>query len=155
MKFAADRTVGKLAKWLRFLGYDTVFLSKITDDAFLALANEGRILLSRNTGFVGKIGADRFLLIQDNDPKVQLRKVLEALDVTPHPDGFFTRCILCNGVLETVDRQAVRGRVPDYVCAANKRFSKCAVCSKLYWPGSHLARCRHEIRRIFQDKGCA
>ena len=144
MKFAADRTVGKLARRLRVLGYDTLFCSKTTDE-FLAWAERGRILLSRNKALLGKTKPNQFVLIKPNNPLKQLRQVLGALDLTPQPNRFFSRCAVCNGSLKRVNKQAVLGRVPDYVWTIYETFSACTVCGKLYWPGSHLARSRRDI----------
>ena len=147
MKFAADRTVGKLARWLRVLGYDTLFCNRTKDDEFLALANLGRVLLSRNTALLGKTESNRFVLIEHNNPRKQLNQVLELLDLTPQPNNFFSRCAVCNGVLKVIPRHAVFGRVADHVWTAHEQFSECISCAKLYWPGSHLALCRHEMQR--------
>jgi uncharacterized protein with PIN domain len=133
MKFAADRTVGKLARLLRVLGYDTLFCTKTNDDEFLALADPGRVL-SRNTALLGKTATNRFVLIEHNNPRRQLRQVLEMLDLTPRPDSFFSRCAVCNGALEEIHRQAVFGRVPDHVWTAYERFSECTSCAKLEMP---------------------
>jgi uncharacterized protein with PIN domain len=155
MKFAADRTVGKLARLLRVLGYDTLFCTKTNDDEFLALADPGRVLLSRNTALLGKTAANRFVLIEHNNPRRQLRQVLEMLDLTPRPDSFFSRCAVCNGALEEIHRQAVFGRVPDHVWTAYERFSECTSCAKLYWPGSHLTQCRREMPPHVETKDSA
>jgi uncharacterized protein with PIN domain len=155
MKFAADCTVGKLARLLRFLGYDTVCFDKIAEEEFLALANSGRILLSRNSELVKKARPDHFLLVGHNEPRAQLMMVLKSLDLTPKLDRLFSRCTKCNGMLESVERQAVWGSVPDHVWASNKRFSKCVDCGKLYWPGSHLARYRQDLNDLFRQQGSA
>lgn len=148
MKFSADRMLGRLARWLRLLGYDTLYSNSLANDKFLAMADEGRVLLSRNTSLAGKVKADNFLFIKDNDPKVQLQQVVDLLGLRPDPDNFFTRCTLCNGPLETVDREDVYESVPDYVWTVHDRFSRCRDCGKIYWPGSHLTRSRKEIESL-------
>jgi uncharacterized protein with PIN domain len=155
MKFAADLTVGKLAKWLRSLGYDTVFLNEVNKDALLALADQGRVLLSRNRNLVGKIPKNQFVLLHHNDPKEQVREVLRTLNLTLQPENFFSRCITCNRLLEKIDRQAVFGKVPDHVWTAHKWFSTCYTCDKLYWSGSHVDQCRDEMERLFDEKDIA
>ena len=148
MKFAADRMLGKLAKWLRILGYDTLYSRTLSDDRFLELANEDRILLSRNTRIVGKITSDRLIFVEGNDPKIQLEGLIRLLDLKPNPDKFFSRCTVCNGLIEPVEPQDVVGKVPDHIWTRHNRFSKCKSCGKIYWPGSHLERSRREIRRL-------
>jgi uncharacterized protein with PIN domain len=148
MKFAADRMLGRLARWLRFLGYDTLYSNKIRDDQFLALASEGRILLSRNTRLTDKVATDKYVFVEDNDPRVQLQQVVRVLGLKPDPRGFFTRCTLCNGVLESVEAADVLGHVPDHILTFHTRFSRCDKCGKMYWPGSHLERSSREIDKL-------
>jgi hypothetical protein len=148
MKFAADRMLGKLAKWLRILGYDTLYSRTLSNDRFLALADEGRILLSRNTRLVGKMAPDGLIFVEANDPKMQLQGVISFLGLKPDPDKFFSRCTVCNGLLEPVEPEDVVGKVPDHIWTGHDRFSECTTCGRVYWPGSHLTRSRREIRRL-------
>ncbi len=150
MKFAADRMLGKLATWLRFLGYDTLYSDNKKDDQFLALANEGRILLSRNTKIESKMAPEGFVFIRDNDPKAQLQDVVRVLGLKPDPQRFFTRCSLCNGGVESVEPADVLGHVPDHVWTSHTRFSRCKGCGKIYWPGTHLKQSRKEIDRLLR-----
>jgi uncharacterized protein with PIN domain len=150
MRFAADRMLGKLAKWLRILGYDTLYSRTLSNDKFLALANEGRILLSRNTRMMDKLTADRLIFVEANDPKVQLQGVVRFLGLKPNPDKFFSRCTVCNEVLRPIESQDVVGKVPDYILTRHNRFSECKACGKVYWEGSHLARTRLEIQRLLE-----
>lgn len=147
-RFVADRMLGRLAKWLRLLGYDTLYSNSLTDDELLSLADKGRILLSRNTSLASIAEPDKFLFIKDDDPKVQLLQVVRLLGLKPDPDNLFARCTLCNSLLERVEAPDVRGKVPDYVWTEHERFSRCAGCGKIYWPGSHLVRSRKEIRKL-------
>ena len=153
MKFAADRMLGKLAKWLRFLGYDTTYCNDLSEDEYLAQANEGRILLTRNTRLKRKVAKDKLVFIRDNDPKVQLQELIRGLRLRPEPNHFFTRCTLCNEILDPTEGADVYGRVPDYIWTAHDRFSRCDRCGKLYWEGSHLERNRKEIMRLLEKKG--
>lgn len=153
MKFAADRMLGKLAKWLRFLGYDTTYSNDLSEDEYLAQVNEGRILLTRNTRLKRNVPKDKLVFIRDNDPKVQLQELISGLRLRPEPKRFFTRCTLCNEVLDPTEGADVYGRVPDYIWTAHDRFSRCDRCGKLYWEGSHLERNRKEIMRLLGKKG--
>ena len=150
MKFAADRMLGKLAKWLRILGYDTLYSRSLSNDKFLELADKDRVLLSRNTKILGKVPPDRLIFVEANDPKMQIREIVRLLGLKPNPHDFFTRCTVCNGLLDRVTSKDVIGKVPDHVWAAHRRFSGCTVCGRIYWQGSHLARSRQEIRRLLK-----
>jgi len=149
MRFAADRMLGKLAKWLRILGYDALYSRTLSNDRFLALADEGRILLSRNTRLVGKMAPDGLIFVEANDPKMQLQGLIRLLGLKPDPDKFFSRCTVCNGLLEPVEAEDVVGKVPEHIWTGHNRFSECKTCGRIYWPGSHLVRSRREIRRLF------
>ncbi len=140
--------LGKLAKWLRILGYDTLYFRTLPNDRFLALADKDRILLSRDTQLVGKVAPERLIFVEANDPKMQLRGLIRQLGLKPEPEKFFSRCIVCNGRLELVEPEDVVGKVPDYILTAHNRFSECKTCERIYWPGSHFARSRREIRRL-------
>ena len=148
MKFAADRALGKLAKWLRMLGYDTLYSNTLSDDEFVELANEGRILLSRNTRMAGKIAEKKLIFVSANDPKTQLHDLIRLLGIRPNPDQFFSRCIICNEPTRPIERGDVVGRIPDHIWTGHNRFSKCQGCERIYWSGSHVERSRKEMRRL-------
>lgn len=148
MRFAADRMLGRLAKWLRILGYDTLYSRTLSNDGFLALADEGRILLSRNTRLVGKVAPHGLIFVEANDPKRQLQDVVRLLGLKLDPDRFFIRCTVCNRLLEPVEPAEVVGKVPDHIWAGHNRFSECKTCGRIYWPGSHLTKSRQEIKRL-------
>jgi len=148
MRFAADRMLGKLAKWLRILGYDTLYSRSLANEEFLGLANEGRILLSRNTRLEGP---DRLIFVEANDPKVQVRSVIRLLSLKPDPNRFFSRCTACNGLLDPVEPRDVVERVPDHIWTQHKSFSECKACGKVYWEGSHIERSRLEIQRLLEE----
>ena len=148
MRFAADRMLGKLAKSLRMLGYDTLYFSGLSNGKFLALANDGRILLSRNTRFVGRMAPDRLIFVEANDPKMQIKEIIRLLGLKPDADKLFSRCTVCNGLLEAVEPEDVVGRVPDHIVSCHNRYSECKGCARIYWPGSHLVRSREEITRL-------
>jgi uncharacterized protein with PIN domain len=153
MRFAADRMLGKLAKWLRILGYDTLYARGMSQEEFMGLAAEGRILLSRNTRLRKRIPQDSLVFVESNDPAAQLQNLVRALNLVVNPERFFTRCTVCNGRLEPVKIEEVAGKVPDYIWTRHDRFSKCKNCGKIYWPGSHMARSRVEIGRVLGDPG--
>jgi len=150
MRFAADQMLGKLARWLRILGYDTLYSRTLSNDRFLALADEGRILLSRNTRLVGKVAPDGLIFVKANDPKRQLQDLVRLLGLKPDPDKFFSRCTICNRHLEPVEPRDVVGKVPDHIWTGHNRFSECKTCGRTYWPGSHLVKSRGEIKRLLE-----
>ena len=152
MKFIADRMLGKLATRLRLMGYDTVYRKAGSDDELVSLlaSEPDRVLISRHADLLKGLDSNRYLFIPFDDPKEQLRYVIHCLDLRPNPKAFFTRCSLCNGLLEYLPRSDVAGRVPEYVWTTQEIFSRCRDCGKIYWPGTHPSRFREEIEALLK-----
>lgn len=139
VRFLADRMVGRLAKWLRLLGYDTTYTD--ADDATLVrlAQGEGRVLLTRDTRLCRRRDLGPHLFIESDHWMDQLRQVRGAFHLVPGA-GAGTRCARCNLRLEPVAREAVAAAVPPYVFAHHAAFARCPGCGRLYWPGTHWAR---------------
>ncbi|SHL23034.1 hypothetical protein SAMN02745216_04858 [Desulfatibacillum alkenivorans DSM 16219] len=137
---AVDRSMGRLAKWLRLLGYDTVFDPGMGDKEFLALAEQGRILITRTRALFGKAGEAPMVEIVDGDPKAQLAETVKRLGLRIDRERAFGRCIRCNVPVEPMERSEVFNRVPDYVFEAHQDFAHCPRCKRIYWQGSHQDR---------------
>ena len=141
MKFAADAMLGRLAKWLRVIGYDTFFKADIDDAGLVEIAEaEGRIILTRDTVLAGRLPATGRLLIRDSAPFSQLRQVVAELGLALTEEALLTRCTVCNGALEDASKESVRGLVPEYVFGTNESFTRCLSCGRVYWTGTHRAR---------------
>ncbi|MFV9690371.1 MAG: Mut7-C RNAse domain-containing protein [Desulfobacteria bacterium] len=147
MKFAADRTVGKLAQWLRLMGYDALDTGPFSPESVLSFTGEDRILLTRDTHLIRKTATLKAICLHSNDPKDQVRELVHTLLLQPDEKVFFTRCKFCNTILERVTSQEVIDEVPDYVRQRHKRFSKCNTCERVYWPGTHY----DNITKTLQD----
>lgn len=148
-RFTAESTLGKLAKWLRILGYDTIFERSAPS---ATMAAPGRIVLTRTRKRFERLPAEQRIFIRSDLPEDQLQEVITALDLTPESLAPFSRCIRCNEPIETLDRDAARDRVPDYVWETQSTFRQCPRCGRVYWPGSHIKRSLNEIRRLFDDE---
>ncbi len=146
MKLLADGMLGSLAKWLRILGYDTLYFPNADDDELARIARaEGRILLTRDEGLARRRGL-KTLLIESEQLKEQLRQVIA--NVGPASGEPFSRCPLCNTPLQKVKKEAVRGRVPPYIFRTQEHFSLCPHCGKIFWRGTHWKRMREEIAHL-------
>jgi hypothetical protein len=143
--------LGKLAKWLRVLGFDVVYLKKADEEEILQKLQEGRTLLTRNRRARSWQGKGRVLLVKDNDPKIQLRQVVRQLKLPKPDDAMFSRCLSCNHPLEGVRREEVREDVPEYIYQTQREFHRCSDCGKIYWPGSHADRMRQQLREILEN----
>lgn len=134
----ADAMLGRLAKWLRILGYDTAYLVDTDDFAVMRKARaEDRLILTRDRSLAERPGV-RVLLVESEVLEDQLRQVWAALG--PPPDPPFSRCPVCNEPLVAAAPALVATRVPPFVQRRHERFSLCTACDQLYWPGSHWQR---------------
>jgi uncharacterized protein with PIN domain len=146
LQLLADGMLGRLAKWLRLLGYDTAYNNTATD---LELAHraraEGRVLLTRDRELAARRGL-RTLLIQSQVLEEQVREVRNAVGPPPHPA--LSRCAVCNSVLEPVSPAGVADRVPPYVLRTQTEFHRCPGCGRIYWPGSHIQAMRGQMEKL-------
>jgi uncharacterized protein with PIN domain len=143
--------LGKLAKWLRALGYDVVYLRAARDAETLAMLQQGRVLLTRDRRAKRWREQGNVFVITKNDPKEQLREVVKGLDLSKMDDALFSRCLDCNHPLSRVGRAAIREEIPEYIWQKHYRFYRCEECNKVYWPGSHSERMRHRVEEIFSN----
>jgi uncharacterized protein with PIN domain len=137
-RFVADCTLGKLAKWLRILGYDSLYDPGSADRNFFWKAgDEGRIALTRKRNLARLPHAGRLVVVKADDVGGQITEVLEALALAPELGRRMTRCLNCNVPLEETPKETVEGWVPAYVYDRCVRFRKCPSCGKIFWPGTH------------------
>jgi uncharacterized protein len=150
-RFMADAMLGRLARWLRVLSFDTAYDATLADEAMVRLASdEGRVLLTRDRHLLRELRPANALEVRSDVPLEQLRDVVAALDLPP-PAELFTRCILCNAPLSPPLSQAqAAGLLPeDFEIPAPVR--RCPGCGKLYWHGSHARRMRVALERALPD----
>jgi len=152
MKFIADAMLGKLAKWLRFLGFDVLYNPHMDDRQIIRLSMlEGRKILTRDTNLMGRKGIERPVFVKSDAVTEQLSQIMETLDFRDaDPVG---RCVACNGRLFTVSpKSEVRDSVPDYVYHNTEHFLECKECGKVYWRGSHYDRFMEKVRSVVKEK---
>jgi len=151
-RFTADCNLGKLAKWLRILGYDTLYERRNADRRFLMNAwGAGRIALTRKRD-IAALPLRRALVVVNADRVArQIGEVLEALMLDPDPARRMTRCLRCNELMEEVDREGVEGLVPAYVYQKYPRFRRCPRCSGIFWPGTHRRNVEEALRKRSRD----
>jgi uncharacterized protein with PIN domain len=143
VKFAADRMLARIARWMRILGADTTFDENLDGATMLRAARiEGRVLLTRDKRL--KTAPD-VLFLDSNSFRAQLGQILDRCPFDALRNAF-SRCSRCNVSLIEVDREIVRRRVPSFVYATNEKFFECPACAHIYWAGTHLERMIREIR---------
>ena len=148
MKFLADAMLGKLAKWLRILGYDvTYWKSPDPDHFFLCAREEGRTILTKNRRLPKEAQGLRVLLIESDFWREQVAQVVRAFRLRPG-QARYRRCLLCNRRLLSVPKERVQGKVPDFVYVQQESFHRCPQCGRVYWQGSHLSAMTHTLSQI-------
>lgn len=159
-RFVADCMLGRLAKWLRVLGYDVAYERRIDDDALIELARrDRRILLSRDTRLARrralKDGKVLCILVESDRPDEQLAEMIARHGVEIRPRLLLSRCLRCNEPTVAATRDDVRDEVPPYVHGTQRRFSRCPACRRVYWRATHvdgiLARLRRRLPAALLD----
>ena len=149
LRFAAERTLGKLAKWLRILGFDTSFESETGGPTYI---EPGRIQLTRIRDRKKDNLSEKRIFITSDHYIEQLKQVLQILKIEPLELRPFSRCIRCNHLIEIADKTDVLGKIPDFIWETHDIFHICRRCNKIYWPGSHTKRSLDDIQRLFHDQ---
>ena len=139
--------LGRLARWLRTLGFDTLYDPAVHDPQLVALANaEGRLLLTRDRLLVEHLQPERALLITEDAPLNQLRQVVDGCGLSP-PEALFSRCVVCNGVLRPATPDEAATLVPEASRGLPGAVTRCPGCGRVYWEGSHTRRMRDQLSR--------
>jgi uncharacterized protein with PIN domain len=147
-RFVADVHLGTLARYLRLLGFDTVYRNDLTDPELARLAaQQRRILLTRDVGLLKRKVVTRGHWLRAHVPERQLEEVAAALQLRRliRP---FTRCLECNGQLAPKDRSGVRDQVPARVFRRFRTFVRCGHCGRVYWRGTHFQRLQRLVARV-------
>jgi uncharacterized protein with PIN domain len=147
--FASEPTLGKLAKWLRILGFDTSFVPGVSTKKTMDSGKKNRILLTRTKRVRDGKLPQEFIFITSNNPFEQLKQVIDTLGIMYTDTHPFSRCIRCNTRIQPVDKGSVRGNVPDFIWQTRDNFQICGRCQRIYWPGSHTQRSHDIIMRLF------
>ncbi len=149
-RFVLDVHLGRLATFLRMLGFDTLYRNDY-DDAELAIisSSEGRILLTRDRGLLKRSIVTHGYCLRTTNPRRQLTEVLSRFDLfgAIHP---FQRCLSCNGTLESVAKAAILDRLPPKTRQYYNEFRRCQACDRIYWQGSHYKRMQKFIENVLQ-----
>lgn len=139
--------LGRLARWLRVLGCDTLYEPALDDRTLVALANgDGRVVLTRDRRLLRDLRPARQLEITSERPLEQLHAVIDACALAP-PTELFTRCLLCNAILDDVPRDQARSLLPPNSRDLPGPTRRCPSCGRIYWLGSHARRMRETLRR--------
>ena len=153
IRFVLDVHLGRLARYLRLVGFDTLYDREAGDDRLAELSRaEHRVLLTRDQGLLKRRAVTHGYCVRSTAPPRQLAEVVSRFDlrrlVRP-----FSRCTVCNGVLEPADRSNVEVEVPERSREQFDEFQRCPNCRRIYWRGSHFARLEQIVASALEDGG--
>ena len=147
-RFAAEKTLGRLTKWLRLLGFDTQCAPELTDKKFIKTLEKDRVLLTRTRRIQNQLASRQLIFVESDHLAQQLNQIFRELSLNASQTRPFSRCLQCNAPIEVVEKATILGRVPDYIFETHDRFQKCPECDRIYWRGSHTHRSLEKIRQL-------
>jgi uncharacterized protein with PIN domain len=154
MKLICDHMLGSLAKWLRIFGYDTIYPDAImTDEMVLQLAyQDKRLLITRDKELI--IRAKKLLIpvleIHTTKLTEQLQQVLKKIPFDANK--ILTRCTLCNTILNPIEKEKIKDKIPENVFQTRNQFWVCPACLKYYWMGTHYDHMKQRIQTLRQKQ---
>lgn len=154
VKFFADSMLGKLARWLRLMGFDTLYHPSISDDELIRESQkDGRIILTKDTDLIRRNKSIDLIYIIPSDPYQQIKIVIKKLKLNPWK-GLFSRCVHCNEPVQKIkDVSEVKNKIPSYAYRTSSSFYRCPVCGRIYWEGSHHRKIKAKIKELIEENG--
>lgn len=150
-RFVLDVHLGRLARWLRLLGFDTAYANWYDDEALACISqSERRILLTRDRRLLMRTVVEFGHWVRAQEPRAQLLEVLKRYDLLPLSRPY-TRCAHCNGVLKSVSREEIEHLLQPDTALYYDEFTQCSACGQVYWPGSHLRRVRELLQSVREE----
>ncbi|MDO8885327.1 Mut7-C RNAse domain-containing protein [Candidatus Oleimmundimicrobium sp.] len=150
-KFIVNQMCGRLAKWLRLIGYDAVYFSDIAGRELINIAKkESRIILTRDTELIKRSiiakGIVKALMVNSDNLDVQLAELIKSLKLNCSQS--LKRCIECNVELKPIPKSEVKSEVPLHVYKTQNNFSVCPLCGRYYWKGTHWKHIQNKLKNI-------
>jgi uncharacterized protein with PIN domain len=147
-RFLLDVHLGRLATYLRMLGFDTLYRNDY-DDLTLAEISEkqNRILLSCDRRLLMRKVITHGYLVKSRKPRQQIHEILKRFDLYDHQSER-ARCLHCNGIIQTVNKQAIEAQLLPLTKKHYDDFFQCDSCNKIYWEGSHHTKIQSFIETI-------
>lgn len=149
-KFIADCHLGKLSKYLRIMGFDTLYFPSIEDDELIFIANEeNRIILTRDHGLSQRKNVP-VLFLEPTDTKAQLKTLINYYHLKEYPVPF-SRCIVCNSPLQVIEKEKILDKLPEKVKKYFDYFEYCTVCDRIYWQGDHYKHMMEFLKQALKE----
>lgn len=150
LKFVTDAHLGRLSRYLRLLGFDTVYYNDFNPWGLIEVSiRQGRVLLTRSRRVLKHKVITRGVLVREDDPRMQLKAIFQRLDL--HAEARpFSRCLCCNGLVRPLSKQEVAHRLPSRVRARYQVFLSCSSCNRVYWQGTHFKRMSRFVQEMLE-----
>lgn len=147
LRFICDEQLGRLAKWLRLQGFDTLFECPVEDSKLIRLAQtESRVLLTRDHHLPAKTLWEAVVVLEKSHYADQLGELKKKIKL---PEGNpFSRCLECNEPIQSIEKSQVKKQVPQQVYETYENFYTCPYCQKIYWQGSHVQASKARLARM-------
>jgi uncharacterized protein with PIN domain len=153
IKFVLDTHLGKLAKYLRMLGFDTLYSNDYEDEQLAQIASEQqRIVLSRDRGLLKRKIIEYGHYVRHTQPLEQLSEIMQWLDIHKYMNPF-SRCTTCNGLLHNVNKKDIESQLEPKTKQYYNAFKQCAECKQIYWKGTHYQRLEQIVQSITDETG--
>ena len=147
VRFIIDDALGSLLKWLRMLGFDTIYhrdLRKSIEEK----VDRYEIYLKQSQA-IGNKQIENIIYLEPGSVAAQLKFIMVACGILRENVKPFSRCIICNQLTQRIDKAGIRGNIPDYVWETHELFRECPVCCRIYWQGTHAEKINKTIEKIF------
>lgn len=139
-RFVVDVNLGRLARYLRLLGFDTLYRNDYVDRDLVEISsNNGRIVLTRDRNLLKHASITHGCFIHNTQPLLQIEEIILRLDLVNSATPF-RRCIRCNGLLQPVEKSAIEERLPPLTREYYEVFWMCGECRQIYWEGAHYQK---------------
>ncbi len=148
MKLLLTQELGRLAKWLRILGFDTEYTREEKfSKVILEALKEDRVIITKRKKIYEHPGV-KFIKVNSDSYKEQLKEILSFLKDYIKEEKKFTRCNICNTQIKEIEKEKVKDKVPEYVFITQKKFYFCPKCNKIYWQGSHWQKVEELLKEV-------
>ncbi len=148
LRFVTDIHLGRLTRYLRLLGFDTLYYNDFNALGLIEVSvRQARVLLTRSRRLLTNKVITRGIWVRDVDPRMQLKWIFQRLDLYAEASPF-SRCLCCNGLVRPISKQEVAHRLPSRIRAGHQSFSLCSSCNRVYWKGTHFKRMSRFVQEM-------
>jgi len=152
-KFILDENLGKLARMLRMLGFDTIYQNNYANAAIIQDSiSDRRIILTRDRGLLKNKKVTHGYWVRATDPKQQLEEIVKRFDLKSQIKPF-KRCMVCNGLIKVINKKDINQKLPEKTIHSFEDFYQCSNCDKIYWNGTHFIKMQKVVDHIIGKPG--